>query len=261
MCSAPSPGGLPSLSPIPYREAAEVLRIAHRGAGGGERYGRDDLLQVRAQGAHLIEFDLHVTADDHLVARHDPVLDVGGVPVWLADSQLAEVSPSLQRCGVLTADDIVRGAKRAGLGLYADIKSFTRRAAGRLLSLLESEGMTDRTILASARSDVVALCAETIPAIPRAALFASTLEEPVQLAHAVQAQYVHPCWERLPRPDKFLAGPWLKRVRAYGLGVICWHEERPDVVQGLYELGVDGICTDQPELLTRISTSGRAASR
>lgn len=260
MSSAPRPA-LPSLSPIPHRGPADVLRIAHRGAGAMERYGPDDLLQVAAQGAHLIEFDLHVTGDDHLVARHDPVVEVRGMPVWLADSRLADVLPSLQRDGVPTVGDVVLAARQAGLGLYADIKSLTVDAAERLVSLLESEGMEDRTILASGRSDIVERCAEVMPDIPRAILFASTLEEPLQLAHAVHAQYVHPCWERLPRPDGFLAGPWLERVRAHGLGVICWHEERPAVVRGLYELGVDGICTDEPELLARIATSERSASQ
>lgn len=259
MSSASPPTTLPSLWPTPRRGPGDVLRIAHRGAGATERYSTDDQLQVAAQGAHLIEFDLHVTADDYLIARHDPVIKVGQVPTWLADSRLADVLPLLQHDGVPTADDVVRAARQAGLGLYADIKSLTLGAAKRLVSLLESEDMKDRTIFASVRSDVVALCADVAPNIPRAVLFASTLEEPVQLARAVHAQYVHPCWERLPRPDEFLAGPWLERVRARGLGVICWHEERPVVLRSLYELGVDGICTDEPELLTRIATSGRSA--
>lgn len=259
MSSASPATTLPSLWPTPRRGSGDVLRIAHRGAGATERYNTADLLQVAAQGAHLIEFDLHVTGDDYLVARHDPMIEVGQVPIWLADSRLADVLSSLDRDGVSTAEDVVRAARQAGLGLYADIKTLTLGAARRLVSLLESEGMTDRAIFASVRSDIVALCAEVAPNIPRAVLFASTLEEPVQLARAVHAQYVHPCWERLPRPDELLAGPWLERVRARGLGVICWHEERPIVLQNLCELGVDGICTDEPELLTRIATSGRAA--
>src|SRR5262249_33670577 len=111
------------------------------------------------------------------------------------------------------------------------------------------------TILASVRSDIVVQCGRVTQGIPWAILFASTLEDPVQLANAIDASYVHPCWERLPRPDQFLAGPWLDRVRAHGLGVICWHEERPAVVQSLYELGVDGICTDEPTLLSRIASA------
>jgi glycerophosphoryl diester phosphodiesterase len=48
-----------------------------------------------------------------------------------------------------------------------------------------------------------------------------------------------------------LAGDWMERVRAAGLGVVCWHEERPSEIAALNALGVDGICSDQPELLVR----------
>jgi glycerophosphoryl diester phosphodiesterase len=41
----------------------------------------------------------------------------------------------------------------------------------------------------------------------------------------------------------------VSRVRAAGLGIVCWHEERPDVIDGIRRRGVDGICSDQPELL------------
>ena len=143
--------------------------------------------------------------------------------------------------GVDVVEEVVRAARQAGLGLYADVKTMTVAAAERLALLLDSENMINKTILASVRSDIVMCCAPATSGIPWAVLFASTLEDPVQLAASINASYVHPCWERLPRPDQLLAGAWLDRVRAHGLGVITWHEERPAVVQSLYELGVDGI--------------------
>jgi glycerophosphoryl diester phosphodiesterase len=33
------------------------------------------------------------------------------------------------------------------------------------------------------------------------------------------------------------------------MGIICWHEERPDEIAALRRVGVDGICSDAPELL------------
>jgi putative hydrolase of the HAD superfamily len=41
----------------------------------------------------------------------------------------------------------------------------------------------------------------------------------------------------------------MARVRAAGLGIVSWHEERPEVIAGLRARGVDAICTDRPELL------------
>jgi glycerophosphoryl diester phosphodiesterase len=181
------------------------------------------------------------------------VLYEDGARSWLADRRLDELRPTLERQQVPPVASLVLAAKAAGLGLYIDIKSATTRALERLVELLEAESMAEWSILASVRSDLVATCAQVAPEIPRAVLFASTLEEPVQLAEAIGAHHVHPCWERLPRPDRVLAGPWLDRVRAHGLGVICWHEERPVVLEVLCGLGVDGICTDQPAVLAGIA--------
>jgi glycerophosphoryl diester phosphodiesterase len=155
-------------------------------------------------------------------------------------------------------EEVVHAAKDVGLGLYVDVKSLTTGAAQYLVDVLREADMIDSTILASPRSDLIALCADVAPDVPRAVLFGSTLEEPVQLAHAVSAHFVHPCWEAQSRPDRMLAGAWLDRVRNHHLGVICWHEERPEVLAGLYQLGVDGICTDTPGLLTNIASDDGA---
>jgi glycerophosphoryl diester phosphodiesterase len=246
---------LPALRPANDRLPAEILRIAHRGAGGAERYGASDLKEVAAQGAHLVEFDLHVTKDDHLVARHNPRINMDGRTVWLADQRLTEVHDALERDGSPTVASIVRAAREARLGLYADIKTLTRRSAERLADLLETEAMATHTILASVRSDIILCCTQVAPHIPSAVLFSSTLEEPVQLAKSIGAQFVHPCWESQPAPDQLLEGPWIERVRANDLGVICWHEERPELLRRLCDIGVDGICTDDPGLLTQVALS------
>jgi len=72
----------------------------------------------------------------------------------------------------------------------------------------------------------------------------------VTLAQAVGAAYVHPAWEDMaPQPHRLLTPDWLARVRAAGLGLVIWHEERPDEIAALRQLGVDAICSDAPDLL------------
>ena len=53
-----------------------------------------------------------------------------------------------------------------------------------------------------------------------------------------------------PQPHRLLTADWLRQVREAGLGIICWHEERPDEIAALYDLGVDAICSDTPDRLT-----------
>ena len=247
---------LPPLRPIAGRHPRDVLRIAHRGgANGAEDYSVANLHAIGSLGAHLVELDLHVTRDDQLVVHHDPALPLGAGPWWIADHTAEQLRALVPESRVPSASTVIRATREAGLGLYADIKTISAVAVASLVAVLHDEGMAERVILASARSDIVAMCSQVAPELPRSVLFASVHEEPVQLAQSVRADFVHPCWEVQPRPDQLLAGPWLARVRERGLGVICWHEERPEVVKALYALGVDGICTDEPPLLTQIASN------
>ena len=58
-------------------------------------------------GSAALEFDLHVTSDGHLVLHHDPVVEVDGRTVRIAESDLEDlraVQPNLATvCEVLTA--------------------------------------------------------------------------------------------------------------------------------------------------------------
>jgi len=38
-------------------------------------------------------------------------------------------------------------------------------------------------------------------------------------------------------------------LRAARLGIVLWHEERPDELSALCTLDVDGICSNAPDLL------------
>ena len=72
----------------------------------------------------------------------------------------------------------------------------------------------------------------------------------VALARAVNAQYLHPAWEdKAAEPHRLLTRSWIDQIRAARLGIICWHEERPSEIAALRQLGVDGICSNAPDLL------------
>ena len=92
-------------------------------------------------------------------------------------------------------------------------------------------------------------------------LFSALNVDPVKLAQAVGANYVHPCWERYPNPSSLLTPEWVARVREADLGIVCWHEERPEEIAALSRIGVDGICSDAPELLIQIENLTTEARR
>jgi glycerophosphoryl diester phosphodiesterase len=106
-----------------------------------------------------------------------------------------------------------------------------------------------QSVVGSFNPDAIAEFKALAPQVETSILFGSTHIDAIQLARSLKASYVHPCWERLPNPSSLLTSEWIARVRQADLGIICWHEERPAEIAALQQVGIDGICSDAPELL------------
>ncbi len=229
------------------------LRIAHRGASAYAQEGSRASVEKAAElGADMIEVDVRVTADDVPVIAHDGnlqrVFGVEGTISALTLAELLALTPANHQ-PILTFEQMTALCAALGLGLYLDIKDVTPTAMAQVMVLLRERGMLKYAIFGSFRPDVVAEIKANAADASTSILFASTHVDPVALAASVGADYVHPCWERFDSPSLLLEGAWMQSVRAAGLGVVCWHEERPAEIARLNALGVDGICSDQPELL------------
>ena len=110
--------------------------------------------------------------------------------------------------------------------------------------------MLEQVIVASFRPDWVADVRAADAALRTSVLFGSPYVDAIALARAAGAQYVHPCWEhQAPEPHRLLTPTWVANVHAAGLGIISWHEERPSEIAALRRLGIEGICSNAPELL------------
>jgi glycerophosphoryl diester phosphodiesterase len=243
---------LPPVRPTPDRAPHQVLQIAHRGGSHGEEdYDPENLARIAALGTHLVEIDIRTTMDGQLVVHHDAEVTVDAGTMSIATASMRELAEWAPGRAIPVAS-VLQAAYHAGLGVYLDIKDISDLALSQLIHLVADAGLIGHTVLASPDVATVARCAVTAPIVPRAVLFRPVDTDPIKLARIARAHFVHPCWEGESRPNKLIAGPWLDRVRQHGLGVICWHEERPDVLAELLTLGVDGICTDDPNLLASL---------
>jgi len=75
----------------------------------------------------------------------------------------------------------------------------------------------------------------------------------VEWALAVEADYVHLCWENAsPTPHRLLTPAMLAGIRQHGLGIILWHEERLSELRHQVKFDLDAICTDTPDVLSAI---------
>lgn len=237
---------------IPPHER-RFLRIAHRGASAYAQEGsRASVRKALELGADMVEVDVRITADDVPVIAHDSDLHrVFGINALVSDvtyQEILDLTP-IELEPVLTFEEMAQQCAALGLGLYLDIKEVSPTAMASIVESLNGYGLLKYSIFGSFRPDFVAEIKHNIPDAVTSILFASPNVDPVALAQSIRSDYVHPCFERFDTPHELISGRWMERVREAGLGVVCWHEERPHIIAELQALGVDGVCSDMPELL------------
>ena len=97
------------------------------------------------------------------------------------------------------------------------------------------------TIVGAHNPAWVGRATDRAPHIATAIRFDGFEVDPVALARGCGARYVHPCWERHSAPHTLLTPAWLAAVRIADVGILCWPEQRPKVLQALLQHGVSGI--------------------
>ncbi len=234
-------------------EELSLLAIAHRGASAVAP--ENTLLAIRLaanMGADMVEMDVRLTADGVPVVIHDANLQrLAGRGINIADMTAEEVQSVEIRQGqrVPTLDEALRLCRELAIGAYLELKEPGTPIASALL--VRQTDMTFHTIFSSFHPDLLLEVKQVLPHAYTAILFHDVDVDPLRLAQASNANYVHPAWEKAaPRPDFLLTRSWVERVHAQDLGVITWHEERPNVVRALRHIGVDGICSDRPDVIT-----------
>lgn len=232
------------IEPSQYR----FWRIGHRGA---RAYAPDNTLHsfrtAAELGADIVELDVQCTADGQVAVIHDAHLSgPDGRVLPVRQHTLSELRTVNLGDGerVPTLDEALGLCEQENIGAYIEIKDGATIPA--VVKAVEKYG---NCIVGSFRPDWVADVKSLASEIPTSILFSSRHVDAVQLAQSIGANYVHPCWERFDNPSSLLTPAWMAQVREAELGVICWHEERPEEIVALQQAGVDGICSDDPGLL------------
>lgn len=207
------------------------LRIAHRGASAFAPENTEAAIRKAAElEADMVELDVRLGPGGTAIVSHDPPLD---------PSRVLRLGDALDLCQSL------------GMGAYLDLKE-----AGTGKAAVEEVRRRDmvRYVIVGAPLrqwlDEVKSVASDIATALQVSTEAPTVEAALERCIEAGAQYVHLCWEALgPRPDARLTLDAVQRVHLQRRGVITWHEERPEVIAALKELGVDAVCSDAPDLL------------
>jgi glycerophosphoryl diester phosphodiesterase len=215
------------------------LVIAHRGASGYEV--ENSLAAFRAaadRGADAVELDVHTTADGALVVHHGE--RVGDH--FIAHASLHEILdhplpngepiPTLEQALAVIVPRMIA---------FVEIKAVPPRLDDKLFDLLECTGALDRVALHGFDHRVIHRMGEKRPHIRRGVLSASYPMHPVRCLEDADASAL---WQHRNHVDEALVAA----IHGAGMTLYVYTVNEPDEIRRLASLGVDGICTDFPDV-------------
>jgi glycerophosphoryl diester phosphodiesterase len=219
--------------------------IAHRGAS--RAFPENTLAAFRAAveiGADMVELDVRRTADGHLAIHHDAHLADGRAICEVAAADLPSDVPSLDEaidaCGSMGVNIEVKSSARD-----ADFDP-TRSVAADVAHLVATRGLYDRILVSSFDVVSIARVREVDPLVATAWL---TMVVPD--AAAVVASLVEAGHRALHPHDPIVDAALVEACHASGIEVNVWTVDDPARMADLVALGVDGLCTNVPDVALR----------
>jgi glycerophosphoryl diester phosphodiesterase len=228
--------------------SATTAVIAHRGASAVRRENTvEAFVEARRLGADMVELDVRRTRDDVLVVHHDASLPGLGPIVEVRREALPPWVPTLEE-----AMDAC-----AGMVVNIEVKSSPldpdfdegRWVAATVAEQVGEAAWRDRVLVSSFDLVSVDRVRTIDDAIPTALLTLPLIDTREVAATA---------WDhghRVLHPHDLAVTPELVTdLHARGMAVNVWTVDDPDRMVALAEMGVDGICTNVPDVLVRALT-------
>ncbi len=220
-----------------------TLVIAHRGASAYEP--ENSLAAFRAAvalGADGIELDVHASHDGTLVVHHDDVID--GRPVRdvttgdLRDLTLSngESVPTLRETLDTIGPDLIA---------FIEVKTLLAEHDLALLAAIDEAPRPTNCHVHAFDHRIVQRLHDLRPDITTGVLSASRPIDPVAPMRDAGAEEL---WQK----DAFVDEPLVHHIHQGGAKIYVWTVDAPGRMDTLLGYGVDGICTNKPDVARRI---------
>ena len=230
--------------------------VAHRGASS---YATDNTITsyrlAHAQGAKFIELDIRRTADGKPVVFHDSTIPIPGECEQRVERLTLATLLGIPLAGgerIPRWEDVISLSQSLDVGIYIELKDTDPALTTHLVDTLREARWLDRCILFGPRPDHVFFVREIAPEAETAFSYRNASIDPILIAQACNATGLNLAWEDYPDPCALITPAWLARVRAAGLRIMSWHEEREPVMRQLVALGIEDLCTNDPAMTQRV---------
>ena len=215
---------------------------AHRGASAVAPENTVEAFELaRALGADGVELDVRRCLDATLVLHHDATLPDGRIIVETGRTDLPDTLPDLAIALDVCADMVVNIEIKNSPG-EPDFDP-DRAVVDAVVALLEQRGRSDRVIVSCFHLETIDRVKALDPDI--ATGFLTTIDpmpaDGIALAVDRGHDAIHPHHLTVDQALVDLA-------RSAGLALNTWTVDDPGRIRQLADLGVDGICTNVPDV-------------
>lgn len=220
-----------------------VRVIAHRGASAAAPENTIEAFHLaRTLGADWVELDARRTADGAVIVHHDAELADGRTIVELRQVELPD-----SVCDLEAALDACEG-----MSINIEIKNWptdpdfdeAELVARHVVELIAARSLHDRVLVSCFHYPTLQLVRDLDPTIPTAFLFMVLDRSWDEVAADVAAHghvALHP-W------DVVVDQALVDAAHGAGLDVNVWTVDDPDRMAQLVAFGVDGLCTNVPDV-------------
>lgn len=235
--------------------------MAHRGASGLAPENTLAAFRMALDlGSPMIELDVQLTADRHLVVLHDATIDrtsdgVGAVgELTLAElrghrfDRLRPGEFAADEVGILELSEVLAFAVQRDIALNVETKE--HGPAADLVNELVWEALreaswVDRTLVSSINHAAMAAMKSRHPEVRTAIAFVERFDDLTAYAHGCGADVLHPYHALVD--EEFVA-----RAREGGFGINVWTVDDPVLARRLLALDIDGLMTNRLDLMTGV---------
>ncbi|MEO5973893.1 MAG: glycerophosphodiester phosphodiesterase [Ilumatobacteraceae bacterium] len=222
--------------------------MAHRGASAVERENTTVAFRRAAEmGAHAVELDVRICNSGELVVHHNAVLADSIALKDLSRDQLPAYIPNLTQaldaCSGMWVNIEIKNDERE-----PDFDS-SDKVAEMVVDLLRRRNPTQRWLISSFRRETVDYVHTLWPHLPTAWLTNHVIESDAEaLAESLNASghcALNPNVRDLSRQVVSI-------MHRNGLAVNAWTCDDPVRIGELIDWGIDGICTNTPDVALRV---------
>ncbi len=215
------------------------LVIAHRGASAVEVENTVAAFRTAGQlGADAVELDIHETADGAFLVHHGNMVGQRHISHCTLAEIRQELLPDGKPAPVL---EEALAAILPGMTAFVETKRLSPDNDDRFFAVLDACPAPQRVAVHAFDHRIIHRLGDLRPHLRRGVISASYPVNPVRCLADADADVL---WQEWPFVDEAL----VKTVHAAGMTLYTWTVDDPQRMDQLLRMGVDGLCTDRPDL-------------